>query len=362
MRLLAWLHRWTGGIVGLLLALLGLSGALLVWKDEWIALPHAGEQAVTSPEALARAVEAATAQGELSRITFAGDTLGLHQAIYADGGGAYLGPQAQLVARWANQWERPELWLFDFHHHLFAGHTGETVTGVLGLIGLLFVITGTILWWRTRKTFRLRAWPARMTRPAIVRHHRDLGIIAAPLLLLSMGTGSLMIFDSVAQAVLAPWGSLGAPESPQLPPAGAAGPETDWQALFAAAETRFPQAVPRRLQFPAGPGEPVTLRMRQPFEWTPNGRTYLRFDPAEARLLAVDDPAQGTAAQAAQETFYPLHAAKVGGWAWKLAITFSGLVLALLGSLAVWSFWFRRPRRLSAPATTLPPREAPATG
>lgn len=29
-RMLAWLHRWTGGLVGLGLALIGLSGALLI--------------------------------------------------------------------------------------------------------------------------------------------------------------------------------------------------------------------------------------------------------------------------------------------------------------------------------------------
>ena len=359
MRLLAWLHRWTGGIVGVLLALLGLSGALLVWKDDWTALPYANAAAQTSPELLARTVQAASAEDELSRITFAGDTLGLHQAIYADDSGAYFGPQAQEVARWASQWERPELWLFDFHHHLFAGEVGETITGVLGLIGLLFVITGTALWWRTRKTFRPRLWPARMTRPSVVWHHRDLGIVAAPLLLLSMGTGTLMLFKPIAQAVLAPWGEIEERTRPEPVEAGAVGPETDWQAIFAAAEARFPGAEPRRLQFPREAGEPVTLRMRQPFEWTPNGRTYLRFDPASAKLLSIDDPAAGSEAQAIQEKFYPLHAAKVGGAAWKLAMTFSGLALALLGSLAVWSFWFRRPLRQRRDAA-IGPLSAPA--
>lgn len=308
------------------------------------------------------------AEGELSRITFAGDSLGLHQALYADGGGAYYGPQAQIVARWQSQWDRPELWLFDFHHHLFAGHTGETVTGVLGLIGLLFVISGTILWWRTRKTFKLRAWPARMSRPAIVRHHRDVGICAAPLLLLSMATGSLMIFEPIAKVVLAPWGSLEPVAAPEQMLADTSDAGTDWRAIFAAAEARFPQAAPRRLQFSGKSGEPLTLRMRQPFEWTPNGRTYLRFDPTDGRLLSVDDPATGTAAQAVQEKFYPLHAAKVGGWPWKLAITASGFVLALLGTLAVWSFWFRREDLRSKPALAArrpdprPPRRSASPG
>ena len=139
--------------------------------------------------------------------------------------------------------------LYRLHFRLALGHTGETIAGVLGLIGLLFVITGTIVWWQTRRTFKLRAWPARMTRPAIIRHHRDLGVVAAPLLLLSMATGSLMIFQPLAKAVLAPWGSLDRAEAAELPPAGAAGPETDWQAIFAAARARFPEAAPRRLQF-----------------------------------------------------------------------------------------------------------------
>lgn len=354
MALLATLHRWAGGLIGLFLALLGLSGALLVWKDDWNALPFAGAAPVTTPEALGRVTQAALAEGEVSRITFAGQNLGLHQAIYTDGGGAYFGPQAQGVARWANQWERPELWLFDFHHHLFMGDFGETITGLLGIAGLLFVVTGAILWWRNRKTFRFRAWPARMTRAAIVRQHRDIGVIAAPLLLLSMATGSLMIFEPLAAAVLAPWGSLERPAKPELPAAGAVGAQTDWAAMLAAAQARFPNAAPRRLTLSQEVGEPVVLRMRQSFEWTPNGRTYVMLDPATAQVISVDDPASGSSAQSAQEKFYPLHAAKVGGDLWKLAITLSGLVLTLLGTLAVWSFWFRRNPRRPAAAPRIP--------
>src|SRR3546814_3514959 len=84
--------------------------------------------------------------------------------------------------------------MFDFHHHLFAGDNGEWVIGVAGLCGLFFVISGVILWWRTRRTFQLRLWPKRMSRPAIVMHHRDLGVIVAPLLLISIVTGTMMIF------------------------------------------------------------------------------------------------------------------------------------------------------------------------
>jgi hypothetical protein len=40
-KLLALLHRWTGGIVGLLLAVIGLSGTVLVWEESWIRLAGA---------------------------------------------------------------------------------------------------------------------------------------------------------------------------------------------------------------------------------------------------------------------------------------------------------------------------------
>jgi uncharacterized iron-regulated membrane protein len=36
---------------------------------------------------------------------------------------------------------------------------------------------------------------------------------------------------------------------------------------------------------------------------------------------------------------YPIHAAKVGGIAYRLIVTAAGLALTLLGSLAVVSFW-----------------------
>jgi len=346
MRLLALLHRWTGGITGLLLAVIGLSGAVLVWEETWIALPGADDPYRSGTADLARAVAVAAADERgLSRITFADEGFGLHLAIYRDGGGAYIDQGGRIVESWANIWGRPELWLFDLHHHLFAGRTGTYVAGVLGLLLIAFAVSGIILWWRTRRTFRFRLWPARMTRSAIVWHHRDLGILAAPLLLVSAATGSLIVFKPLSDALLSPWAGPAKPAAEIPPVAGAPSPLTDWQVLLADARSTFPDAAPRRLQLPAGPGEPVLLRMRQSFEWTPNGRTYVYLDPADGRVVAYDDPARGDAAQAIHEKFYPLHAGKVGGVLWRIALTFSGFALALLGLLASWSFWFAKPAK-----------------
>lgn len=342
MALLALLHRWIGGLAGALLALLGLSGAVLVWRDALTLVPHARDTLRDDPGAAARVVERlATTGPPIDRITFASEDLGVHQLGYADGGGAYVSQTGEIVARWDGLWQRPELWLFDLHHRLLLGDAGETVNGIAGLIGLFFVISGVILWWRTRARFRPRLWPAKMTSGAIVHHHRDLGVLTAPLLTLSLLTGVMMVLPAVGQWVLSPLGAAPAAKVPAAPDAGP-GARPHYARLFASAQTHFPGAALRRLQWPREAGKPLVLRLRQRFEWTPNGRTFLYVDPATNAVLGMVDPASAGRHEYVREKLYPLHAAKVGGLAWKLAITASGLALAMLGSLAVFGFWQTR--------------------
>ena len=207
MKLLSFLHRWSGGLIGLLLAILGLTGAILVWEGEWISLPHAHDPVAERVETLGKISEREAAAGA-TRITFASDEIGLHHVAKEGGAGSYVAQDGTTVASWSSQWERPELWLFDLHHHLFAGETGETVAGIAGIFGLLFVITGSILWWRSRRAFRWRCGRRKFQPGPIVAHHRDIGILVAPLLLVSFLTGIGMLFPSATKVALSPWGKL----------------------------------------------------------------------------------------------------------------------------------------------------------
>lgn len=120
--------------------------------------------------------------------------------------------------------------------------------------------------------------------------------------------------------------------------------------MLSTASTRFPGAEFRILALPKRAGDPISLRMRQQKEWLPNGRTILWFDAQTGALLHVRDALAMPAGAQALNAVYPLHAAKVGGLAYRLLMTASGLALTLFGSLAVWSFWFQRPRPKAAPA------------
>jgi len=340
------LHRWTGGLIGLVLAVLGLSGALLVHKDAWVILPHASDAQVKDSEVIARTVERVMSD-PLHRpemISFAGPNFGLDRLRFANDSGAYITQTGDLVTRWDSQWQRPELWLFDLHHHLFAGDAGETVIGIAALLGLFFVVSGVILWTRTRKTFEFRLLPKRLSRPAVVRQHRDLGVIAAPLLLLALLTGSILVFRPLAALILGPSApaqidaSLKPPRIAPMP----LGTSLDWRAMIATAHARFPTAELRSLSLPRKNSGLITLRMKKPEEWLPNGRTTLWFRADNGRLVAARDASRLPAAVKVYNILYPLHAAKVGGLAYQLVMTFAGLSLALLGSLTLWSFWFAR--------------------
>lgn len=344
------LHRWLGGLIGLLLVVLGLSGAILAHKDVWVMLPHAGDAQVQDTATLAAATEAIMDGPDRPRsIVFATKTFGLNQLSYpTEGAGAYATQQGELITRWSSKWERPEVWLFDLHHHLFSGDTGEIVSGVAGLCGLGFVVTGAILWWRMRRAYEFRLWPRKFERFAILRHHRDLGIVMAPVLALSLVTGAIMIFRPVADLILGPGTSAAVTQALKPPPPRKAelAEHPHWRGMIETARRLHPDAEVRILSLPRGKTGLISLRLRQQREWLPNGRTTLYFAADTGALVRAGDALAMPAKVQAYNALYPLHSGKVGGLAWRLVVTLSGLTLTLLGSLTVWTFWFRRkPRR-----------------
>jgi uncharacterized iron-regulated membrane protein len=353
MQLINTIHRWAGGLIGLLFVMFGLSGSLLVFRDAYLraTLPSANDAYIGNLSTIAAATERLlSVDGDSpASILFAHSGLGGHRLFFGEGKGAFADQAGNIVERWSSVWERPDLWLFDLHAHLLAGQTGATVAGIVGLIGIGFIVTGTILWWRTRRTFELRAFPKRMSRPAIVRHHRDLGIVVAPLMFLSMITGSVMVLPPVKALLLSPFSSrsdmLVATSPPKVKGGVLAVSSLNWRSMFAQANARFPGAEPRILTLPREPGGLVSLRLRQAAEWAPNGSTTVWFDPQTGAVAGTRDATTMPLGLRIFELSYPLHAAKVGGLAFELATAVMGLALTMLGIFTSTTFWFTKTRR-----------------
>lgn len=346
MRVLRTAHAWAGAVLCLLLAVLGLSGSLLVFEDAYLrlTLPQGRAAPSLAPDDLGQAldqIETRFAAEGLRYVAFGDEGFGLHKAVFHDGGAAYVTGDGEVAARWAKN-GRLEDWLFDLHHHLLAGHTGELVSGAAGIAAIVLVVTGLVIVWPSLKNFAWRLWPRSAARRDLVASHRDLGVIfAVPILVLSF-TGVAMIFSGPVKSML--YAATASAPSPALERPAAGEGDVDWADALAGAYAAYPEAAPRIASWPSKAGAPVSLRLRQPMEWHQNGRTYVYIDPATSGVLSTSDAQGLSRGDRAFNALYPIHSSGVGGFLYKLVTFLTGLTLTLLGIVGVWSFAIRESR------------------
>jgi uncharacterized iron-regulated membrane protein len=326
------LHAWAGTALAILAVVFGLSGSLLVVEDDWIraTVPAARAEADLDPVRLGAALDRLeAAEPGLTSVVLPGGAVGAHRLYLADEGFGYADADGAVVDRWRGA-ARAETWIFDLHHELLAGHTGKLVAGGAGLALTLMILTGLVVWIPSWRASGWRVWPRSGARRELIGSHRNLGLIfAVPLFVFSL-TGAAIVFHGTTQALLG-----GAPKPP-TPVVGSG--DVDWTRALADAQARFPEATPRMAIRPAAAGKPATIRLKQPGEWHPNGRTTATIDPATSRVVATSDANALPRGIRAYNAFYPLHASSVGGWLYDAMTVLSGLAMAGLGAVGAWAF------------------------
>jgi uncharacterized iron-regulated membrane protein len=351
------MHAWSGAVLALLLVVLGLSGTLLVFKDDYLraSFPEARAGIEPTPDNLAIVAERAGAvYGErLVSAVFGTPEMGLTRLYLTNGDAAYLGPDGATVAVWSGT-GRPEAWLFDLHHHLLAGDTGELVAGIAGLAAVLLTITGLVAIWPARRAIGARIWPRSARRGDMLAAHRNLGLVAAlPVALLCL-TGSAMVFSVEARALLTGFRSSGDAVAGTAPPPWQAASDIDWSAGLAAAQAQFPQATIRIARWPSDTSPAISLRLRQRAEWHPNGRTYVLVDGAASQTRIEADSEAHPLGLRIYNALYPLHSSHLGrglpGRIYDLFSALAGLALTALGLVGLWAFLTHRVPSLRARA------------
>jgi uncharacterized iron-regulated membrane protein len=351
---LRWVHRWAGAFVCLILIVLGMSGTALVFRADWLhaTVPGAATPAQATPALAARAAVAAEGQfgaGAVRSIVLAGPQLGVHAVGLTDGGGAYLAPGGRLVTDW-HKGGRADEWLFGLHHDLLSGEAGETAAGLAGLALVALCLTGlAVTLPGLRAALRaslVTAWPRSQHRRDLLAAHRGLGLVlAVPLVGLGL-TGAAMVFDKEARVAVHALAGTQPHQPDRITLRDAASAPPDWAAATAAAQAAFPDAALRVLVWPRTPDAPLQIRLRQPGEWHPNGRTTVWLD-RQGRVLASQDGMTLPRGDRWTNALYPLHAGKLGegsGIAARFvdaAWAACGLGLALLGVFGLWAFLVR---------------------
>lgn len=372
-------HRWVGLSAGVLLALMGLTGALMVWQAEldaalnpqWFRRPSAclppAQPIAATLQVLARqlplarpaTVVAPVAPGTAYIVWEPRDkATGWRREHFIDPAcGAYLG--ARDRGAWRMDAAHAVPLLYDLHSRLVAGEAGHTAVGVVGLVLLGLGLTGLVVsWprgqavagWRRALSIKAGAAPVRWWFDV----HRALGLWLLPVLLLLTLTGIGLVFNEVTRlavgAVLTVEERLprlanpmstspGAPESSIVPHE-----PVSLDALAARAEAGFAAARWSRVTLPAVPGTPVEVRLLQPGEpRTDTGASRVRL-AADGQLLARYDALRSPAGSRVLDWLFPLHSGEAIGLAARLLWCAFGLLPAAWLGSGAWLWWRRRRR------------------
>lgn len=354
------MHLYLGLALSLLLFVFSLTGGALVYKEAYWRLVYP-ELRVTAPVPSAREHAAAIAAAHrefgaaLRSVKLPEPGVAAYHLYLEDGEAFLSGRGHRVIDRWRPS-ERVMSLLFDLHAHLMAGETGERTGGVVSLLGAVLAVTGLVLWWPARRQFAIRhLLPLGVSRRGFLVWHRDLGVVASPIVLVLLLTGSGLVFYGTAGKLLngmfgdAPANVAAAPETSSGPAAAIAD-----AALIEKVEAEFPDA---RLVFYYPPRDGATFngfRLKQPCELHPNGRSYVYVDAGGA-VIAKTDACALRPGERLLHTLYPLHAGKTDSGVYKFVAFLGALALAALslsGSLAYTRKLFRRRRPRSKSAVT----------
>lgn len=326
-RTLKRLHQLVGLLIAVYMLVMAGTGAALTYKDQILArfIPEVrGEVVALSPEAQAAKLTEIEVQHAITgvrSVKLPRPGMNAYKVYLKDKQEILL--NADTLAPVNDPLGMVGFFtvLFDIHHRLAAGETGEEVVGILGVVAALMLISGVYLWWPWRKGFRLRnVIPANGKASSYRLSHVTLGAIVAPLLVLNTITGAAMIYSTpVRNGLTAMFGG----EKPTRTEAMELAAEPKL-ALFSGKASEFPDGlatiyIPKRTEEGS-----YSLRLQMPREWHPNGRSTVTVNPQAGTVSFYDAPEAGLGHNIA-DSIYPLHSGKTGSAIWQFIVVLTGL-------------------------------------
>lgn len=357
------LHKYTGLTLGLLLALIGLTGSLLVFDhalDEKLA-PHTTKfNPSATPASLTEVLAAAHAAvpGSTPQRIMIPRGDGSPYVVRFPGPEGAPGPievsvsptDAEVLA--VRGWgEYTMSWIYRLHYTLLAGNTGKTLVGFMGLLLLLFCITGLVLWWprnarrgRWKRAFSIHRNGNRFR--FYFDLHKVIGIYFLPLLLVIAFSGVTLVFPLQVEAVV---GTLLPIEPrPALPRSHAdSGTPLDPDTIADIGRHDFPGGELKRIYLPRDAGDSYGLSFRAAGEpWSNYGASFVRLDQYSGEVLMRQNVTETALGNQVLRWQFPLHNGDALGLFGRWLVLLAGLTPGLLFVTGVYLWW--KKRRISA--------------
>ena len=337
------LHKYAGLSVGLLLAMSGLTGALLVFGDELDSLLNpallhveARGAAHAPVQKMLDAAQQVYPQEKAARIRLPRDEQSSCEICFAARENprcVYLDPYDGRVLGTRVPAHSLKARVISLHRRLLSGETGETIIGVCGLLLLAMSLSGLFLWWPGRRNLA-RGWKINW-RGSTYRINYDLhrltGICVMLFLMVNAMTGAAMVFRPSFEGLLNRFD--GAPNNPPAKPVSHPDPmlqtlSTD--EILRRAEAALPNAVPTIVTLPAAAAATFNVRLRQAGELHPSGRSIVYLDQYSGEVRLVENAFQAPLGTRAGHNLYPIHVGQWGGRLTRVIQVAVGLTLPLL--------------------------------
>ena len=323
------LHTGLGWAVGLWLALLCLSGSVLLFQYDLLRWQYPQLEHVdiaTRPADWAQVLQQLQQAQQYQYVRLPTDAAPWLEALTLQGSRHYMDVHGQPLlqrnphADWID-------WVYDFHTSLLLGHNGSYLLGAIGVLSILMLITGLSHWWPARMDSTV--WQLKRSRNRLRnwrQWHSVPGVLIAPLLLVLIFSGIVQVFSTPLRTLLGPTASLAPPALPRAHqhPLQA----TDWFRALTAAQQAVPEGEIRFISLRQRAEQPIKLRIRNPGEWHPNGRSVLYIAPDDGTILTYRPATDLPTARQFINLMFPIHTAAVGG---VLYVTLAGLA-GLLGA------------------------------
>ncbi|HEY0626028.1 MAG TPA: PepSY-associated TM helix domain-containing protein [Allosphingosinicella sp.] len=348
-------HLWLGFIVGLLWALQGLTGAMLVFHrdiDRWVRPPV--EAGPMVPVGRIVAVAEARTGRPVQMVAIAdghGDLLNVH---YADDAGPKLLQSEASTGRVVGAGDYDPAtpfagsgwrWLYLLHESLLLHDRGETLIGLSGILLLTALGTGLWIGWPKWRQWRFaldwRRW--RSVRARLFGWHRLSGLVVGTILFITVPGGVWMIFAAELRSAVAGVVPHQLPYKAQPVPKLVSVVAPD--AVLQTARATFPNADFVRLTMPTPKAPVYTVRLRQPDEtrvWS--GVTSVTLDAQTGRTLDVYDPTRAPLSNRLADAAFSVHSGELAGLPGRILLMLAGLALPALYVTGIWAWWRKRRR------------------
>lgn len=334
------IHLYIALAAGLFLILIGLTGSMVVFREEIEKLMYQeflettvrGERVPV--QTAVNAVKRAYPKDKMAFIrmprtpqeTYLFKMNSAHDLfVYADSySGEVLGAHRQEDTFLG--------WVALVHTELLIGERGKTILGIGALLLICMSITGFFLWWppngkvsRGLKIDWQSPWKKR-----VFDMHRAFGIYSVLFLLIAAFTGVSLVFNkNVAEITNFLTASAPRPLPPLSNSPGETGTIPPIDDLLHEAD-RILSGPTTWITFPQTPEAPLVVRKKMPGEFNPNGKSFIYFDQYSGEVLLVEDTSSAPVGTRIYNTFYPLHIGILGGMPTRIFQVIVGFLPLLL--------------------------------